>query len=208
MFPLGSVGLRTEYDIWDRPHYAYGIYSAANLATTLGLSSVSVIEFGVAGGNGLRAMEEIAERVSKYFGLEIAVYGFDTGTGMPAPIDYRDLPHVWRAGFYQIEIATLRSQLRNASLILGDVFSTTREFLAIETLAPIGFVSFDLDYYSSTKHAFQIFSGAVPTRLPRVWCYFDDIIYPERACHNQYIGELCAIREFNHEHDLQKIAKP
>src|SRR4051794_31905515 len=97
--PLGSVALRTEYDVWDRPSYAYGIYSAANMAQCLELSHISVIEFGVAGGNGLLAMERIAQQVGKYFGIEISVYGFDSGQGMPEPIDYRDLPYVWGAGF-------------------------------------------------------------------------------------------------------------
>jgi hypothetical protein len=38
-----------------------------------------------------------------------------------------------------------------------------------------------------------------------VYCYFDDIIWPERAAHNEYTGELCAIREFNEEHEMKKI---
>jgi hypothetical protein len=43
--------------------------------------------------------------------------------------------------------------------------------------------------------------------MPRVHCYFDDIIGPEYACYNEFIGELGAIREFNKEHDRQKITK-
>jgi hypothetical protein len=59
---------------------------------------------------------------------------------------------------------------------------------------PVGFVAFDLDYYSSTTVAFRVFEKE---HLPRVHCYFDDTIWPESAYHNEYIGELCAIREFN-----------
>ena len=34
-------------------------------------------------------------------------------------------------------------------------------------------------------------SRATPaTRLPRVYCYFDDIAGPEIACMNEYMGEL------------------
>ena len=31
-FPIGSVATRVRYDVFDRPHYAYGVYSAADLA--------------------------------------------------------------------------------------------------------------------------------------------------------------------------------
>jgi hypothetical protein len=205
--PLGSAALRTEYDIWDRPAYAYGIYSAASLARNLGLKRLSVIEFGVAGGHGLLSMERIAAKMASYLDLKITVFGFDTGTGMPPPQDYRDLPHVWQQGFYEMEPDKLRSRLRDAELILGNVTDTIPTLLAKKNLPPIGFVAFDLDYHSSTKNAFQIFAGAEQTRLPRVYCYFDDVIEPERACHNEYTGELCAIREFNDEHEWQKIAK-
>ena len=202
---LGSVPLRTAYDIWDRPAYAYGIYQAANLARGLGLPGVTAIEFGVAGGNGLLSMERIAGEVGRHFGVDVAVFGFDTGTGMPAPRDYRDLPHVWEQGFYRMEADKLRARLRTARLVLGDVAETIPDFLGTARLPPIGFIAFDLDYYSSTKSAFRIFDGGADTRLPRVYCYFDDITWPEHACHNEYVGELCAIREFNQEHAEVKI---
>ena len=70
---------------------------------------------------------------------------------------------------------------------------------------PVGFIAFDLDYYSSTKDAFQVFVENPETRLPRVYSYFDDIYWPEPACHNPYIGELAAIREFNEEYEFLKL---
>ncbi len=206
-FPVGSASLRTEYDIWDRPNYAYGIASAAKLARSLGHPAVSAIEFGVAGGNGLVSMERIAAAVGAEYGVTLSVFGFDTGTGMPCPTDYRDLPYVWEAGFYQMEPDRLRSRLRSAELILGDVAETIPRFLGRTELAPIGFIAFDLDYYSSTRQAFRVFDGPSGTRLPRIYCYFDDIIWPEPACHNAWVGELCAIREFNEADDKRKIAK-
>jgi hypothetical protein len=205
--PIGSVELRTQYDIWERPAYAYGIFSAAKLAKCLGLDGITVAECGVAGGNGLLSMERIAEIIGASLGLRITVLGFDTGTGMPVPEDYRDLPHVWGQGFYQMQPEQLQARLRTAELILGDVAETTRSILAREGLAPVGFIAFDLDYYGSTKKAFQILGGDARTRLPRIYCYFDDITWPEHACHNEFVGELCAIREFNAEHEAQKIAK-
>lgn len=204
-FPLGSVPLRTEFDIWERPHYAYGVQSAVSLARALNLPGVSVLEFGVAGGNGLLALERIARQMAAHFGIPISVYGFDTGSGMPAPVDYRDLPHVWGQGFYKMDAERLRARLQSAQLLPGDVAATVPEFLASRP-DPVGFISFDLDYYSSTKTAFGVFAGEPSTRLPRVFCYFDDIVWPERACFSDYVGELCAIREYNEENAQRKIA--
>lgn len=206
-FPFGSVALRTEFDIWERPHYAFGIYSASLLAKQLGITSISIIEFGVAGGRGLLCMEDYAAQFEKYFEIKINVYGFDSGKGMPPPEDYRDLPFVWQEGFYAMDPEKLKAKLKRAKLILGDVCDTIPDFHAQAGVSPIGFVAFDLDYYSSTKRAFNIFKGIEQTRLPRIYCYMDDIIWPERACHNEWTGELCAIREFNQENEFLKICQ-
>ncbi len=204
-FPVGSVPLRTQFDIWPRPSYAYGVYAAAELATKLGLGSISVLEFGVAAGAGLLALEDIALRFEKHFKIQISVVGFDTGSGMPKPDDYRDLPYVWGESFYKMDEEKLRRRLRGADLILADVEKGVERFLADGIKGPIGFVAFDLDYYSSTKKALRIFEGPVEGRLPRVFCYFDDVIWPERACYCEYTGELLAINEFNSEHSEKKL---
>jgi len=101
--------------------------------------------------------------------------------------------------------AALKASLKHATLVIGDVAKTVPSFLEDKSIPPLGFVSFDLDYYSSTKVAFQLFEGPPESHLPRVYCYFDDIIWPENACHNEFIGELCAIREFNAEHETLKV---
>jgi len=36
-WPIGSVHTRVSFDVWTRPHYAFGVYSAAQLARSLGL---------------------------------------------------------------------------------------------------------------------------------------------------------------------------
>jgi len=203
---FGSIHTRMRYDITIQPWYAYGIYNAAMLAKALGLAAISVIELGVAGGRGLVAMEKLAEEIEREVDVRIAVYGFDSGAGMPPPTDFRDLPHVWGAGFYTMDEPALRARLERAELLIGDVADTVPQLLARDGLAPIGFVAFDLDYYSSTKRSFALFDGPQATRLPRVWCYFDDIAGPEFACMNEYVGELAAIGEFNAEHDTRKIA--
>lgn len=203
-FPVGSVSLRTDYGVWDRAQYAYGTFNAARQAKLLGLSGISVIEFGVAGGDGLLALERIATEVAGFFNIRISVLGFDTGEGMPEAADYRDLPYVWRKGFYRMDEKKLREKMqRDTKLYIGDVGLTVQRLADVSD--PIGFVAFDMDYYSSTKRALAVFDLPQPTRLPRVYCYFDDILYPEFACHNPWTGELCAIREFNEEHSDRKL---
>jgi hypothetical protein len=202
--PVGSLETRVFLGVGAKPMYRFGIYSAASLAKQLGVSGISVIEFGVAGGQGLLAMEKAAEEVERHFGVAIDVFGFDTGKGMPAPTDYRDLPHVWGQGFYVMDVERLRARLKRARLMLGDVEETLATFVP-GVKHPIGFVAFDLDYYSSTKKAFRVWEGLPDTRLPRVVCYFDDIVWPERAYHNEYVGELCAIREYNLDHSGMKL---
>jgi len=184
------------------PHYAYGAFAAADLAGRLSLPAITVAEFGVAGGSGLLELERLAREVQQLTGVDISVVGLDTGTGMPAPLDYRDLPYLWREGFYRMDRQLLTEELTSAQLFLGDVSDTV---LSIPLQAPIGFIAFDLDYYSSTKSSFKIFDRPPETRLPRVYCYFDDIVWPEVACHNEYTGELCAIREFNAELPDKKL---
>jgi uncharacterized protein YqfB (UPF0267 family) len=63
---------------------------------------------------------------------------------------------------------------------------------------------FDLDYYSSTMDAFEIFKKP---HLPRVFCYFDDVVGNEISLYNEFTGELLAINEFNAQHENMKIAK-
>ncbi|HXG03909.1 MAG TPA: hypothetical protein VNO23_10935 [Candidatus Binatia bacterium] len=205
-FPVGSVALRARFDIWPRPAYGYGVFRAAELAVALGLPGLSVIEFGVAGGRGLLALESIAATVAAHFGVRIAVVGFDSGQGLPKPVDYRDLPYLWNEGFYTMDVEALRRRLQHAALILGDVAATVPGYLASRP-DPIGFVAFDLDYYSSTRDALAVFRGPEETRLPRVFCYFDDLILPERACYNDYTGEYLALHEFNAEEPTKKLGK-
>lgn len=100
--------------------------------------------------------------------------------------------------------AKLRARLQGAQLVLGDIGKTI-PFASIA--APVAFVSFDLDYYSSTMKAFQVFEQPSHTRLPRVFCYFDDVGEPDWAAYNEFAGELLAIDDFDESHELQKIAK-
>jgi hypothetical protein len=90
-----------------KPEYAHCVYAGAFLGKSLGYSKISVIEFGVAGGRGLTALERHAEIIGREMGIEIEVYGFDTGKGLPKSDDYRDLPYIWREGFYKMDVEKL-----------------------------------------------------------------------------------------------------
>jgi hypothetical protein len=107
-FPLGSVTTRVEYGVFAYPHYAYGVYWAAITAARLKIPKISVAEFGVAGGRGLVALERASEQIERETGVGIDVVGFDSGEGMPAPTDYRDLGHIWGPGFYKMDVPKLR----------------------------------------------------------------------------------------------------
>ena len=113
-FPYGQLSTRVRYGIFDRPHYAYGVYSAAVLAKQLGLDAISAVELGVAGGRGLLALERIAKIVGDDCGIQVHVTGFDSGKGMPPPTDYRDLAHVWEQGFYAMDPTKLKLNSRPA----------------------------------------------------------------------------------------------
>ncbi len=207
-FKLGSYLSRLENGLVERPHYGYCVYQGASLAKKLGHRRVSVIEFGVAGGKGLLNLEYHAAEASRALGIEIDIYGFDTGKGLPAPVDYRDLPYHWQEGFFAMDAERLRSRLKKARLVLGDIRETARSFCAEYDPAPVAAVMHDFDYYTSTAAALGMFDAPERYFLPRVFCYFDDIIGSETELYSDYTGERLAIREFNQTHRTKKIAAP
>lgn len=204
---FNSYERKLNYEIMPYPQYAYGTYQAALQAKALGLESMSVIEFGVAGGNGLVALENIAQDIEREVGIKIAVYGFDSGEGLPEILDYKDLPYVWSKGFFKMDVELLEARLKKAKLILGNVIDTVKTFPQKENPAPIGFISFDLDYYSSTAEAFQLFDEPNSLFLPRVFCYFDDCIGGDSELHSEFTGELLLINEFNQRKSPRKLGK-
>jgi hypothetical protein len=206
---IGSFHLRYCFDAFPKKGYAYGLTQAVSLAKNLGHKRVAALEFGVAGGNGLVALEQLARMLEAERGVEVSVFGFDTGVGLPSTgNDYRDLPYHWQQGFYRMDVEKLRRRLTKAQLILGDVRDTVAPFISQLGDMPIGFVSFDLDYYSSTAAALRLFDAAAPTQmLPRLFVYFDDVIGASDELYNEYTGQLLAIREFNAAHENMKLAQ-
>src|SRR5262245_23699479 len=187
-FNLLSYKNKLYYATLDRPPYGHCLLHAALLARKLGHSAMSAIEFGVAGGNGLIALEKHAAKVTGETGVAIMIYGFDTGHGMPPPRDYRDLPYLWTAGYFAMDVSKLKSSLKTSRLILGDVADTVRNFPGTERPPPIGFIVFDLDYYSSTVEAMKIFDTDYKYLLPRVVCYVDDMVGDLDWAYNEFTG--------------------
>lgn len=184
------------------PAYTWGVLQGAALAKILGIERISAIEFGVAGGRGLLAMERAAELAEETTGVGIDVYGFDTKSGLPKPQDYRDLPNIFFDGQYPMDESQLEKRLRRARLKLGLVEETVPRFQD-SNHSPIAFVSVDLDLYSSTMHALKVFEVDERLLLPRIVCYYDDIL---GHTYSDFNGERLAISEFNAAHSMRKFS--
>ncbi len=194
-WPVGSYGARIRAGAVQRPAYGWCVYHAALEAKALGHSAVTVAEVGVAKGGGLLCLCHHAHEVREELGVEVVLVGFDSGEGLPASGDPRDVGYFWRPGEYRMDREGLEKQLSGrAQLILGDVARTTPLWTS-RTDAPLGAVMFDLDLYSSTTASFALLTK--DNILPRIWCYFDDVAGgPENALTDK-IGEREAIRQFN-----------
>ena len=205
---LGSFEFRLKINALKRMQYAYICFHAAKLGKKLGYKKISIIEYGVAGGQGLLILEEHIKEIEKFFDIEIDVYGFDTGEGLPDPIDYRDLPYHWKKGFYSMNQDVLKNKLTKAKLVIGDIENTSKTFFSKYNPAPIGAVIHDFDFYSSTKTALSMMNDNSDFFLPRVFSYFDDTIGSELELYNDFTGERLAINEFNSQSDAIKICTP
>jgi hypothetical protein len=199
---------RLKLNAVKRPHYGYCLYKAAELAKLLGYNKISAIEFGVAGGNGLINLEYHANEIEKNTGVEIEIFGFDTGTGLPEPKDYRDLLYHWKEGFFRLDYQKLKGKLKKSKLVLGNIEETKTNFFEKYKPAPIGAVFNDMDFYSSTKESLSMFNNDnLQYFLPRVYFYFDDIIGKETELYCSHTGQRLAIKEFNEENKDFKLSK-
>lgn len=185
-----------------RPNYTWSVLHSARIARTLGIERITAAEFGVAGGNGLVALEAAADAAERLLGVSIDVVGFDSGGGIPAPRDHRDAPYLIAPGDFPMDTEKLRARLHRSELVLGLVEETLPRYLATDA-APLGFISIDLDYYSSTVAALDLLKASTDRLLPRVMCYFDDVMgYPW----GDFNGERLAIAEFNDANEHRKIS--
>ena len=183
-----------------RTHYAKVIGAAAELAVYKGYDRMSVIEFGVAAGAGLRLAEIYAEEISHLLGIKIDVYGFDSGNGLLELHDYRDIPNLFASGQFQADSVRVQASLRSARLIVGDICDTAKTFLSGE-VAPIGVMLVDVDLYRPTVAILDMLLEDDKFFLPEVFMYFDD------ATNNfEFQGETLAIKEFNARSKHAKIS--
>lgn len=192
----------------ERPPYAFGVWLATLEAAKLGIKKLTVLEFGVFHGAGLLSLCRICEIIHQSTDMEFEIFGFDTPNGMPTVMDHRDHPEIWQTGdFANTDHDALRAKLTpNARLILGDIRETLPRFMTehLSPSAPLGFVSMDVDLYSSCKAALEVFKVENPKcLLPASIVYFDDI--NDLLTLNQWCGEMLAIREFNEENASRKL---
>jgi hypothetical protein len=205
---IDNVAAKIFNDEIDRPAYAFGLWLATLQAKELGIDRLSVFEFGVATGAGLINLCNICEIMTKSTDMQYDIYGFDSDIGMPALSGgYKDHPELWHEGQFLVDHDAIREKLpENAKLISGDIATTLgpfcEEFLSPE--APVGFVSVDVDLYSSTLSVFELFKQENPEiYLPVSIMYLDDI--NDLLTNNSWCGEMLAVREWNEQHELRKM---
>jgi len=204
---FGNYRTKILFDVILRQNHAYSILNATDTALQNGIRKITIIEFGVAAGGGLMNICKICRKLSSIYPITYQIFGFDTGAGMPEPVDYRDHPELYKKGDFRMDMSRLTKELpKNCELIIGEVKDTIPDFLKTHSLtdAPIGFISFDLDYYSSTKEALSVLLANPACYLPCFPVYLDDIAL---WSHNSYCGELLAIHEFNQEQPFRKIER-
>ena len=202
---VGTFREKESFGIVSRPNYVYGMLRAADTAKFFGLSEVTVCEFGVATGRGLINMMEVAVFIEQETGVRTRIVGFDTGTGLPAVIGYKDHPELWSGGDFSMgDPEQLRHALKDrAELILGDINDTISRFATTLTpQCPLGFVSIDVDIYSGTVAALRVLQGESQCFLPAISFYLDDVgsYFSNEAC-----GELAAVAEHNQANPMRPI---
>lgn len=175
-------------------NYAIMLYAGAIQAKNLGYKAISAIEFGVAGGNGLLAMQFHAREISRLIGIEIQVYGFDTGSGLPTyDVNYLDMPFHWKQGLFEMDFSDLEKKLETTKLVIGKIEDTLPSFFDIYNSAPVGVIAVDVDLYTATLPILSMMeNGKTECFTPRIYMYFDDI-FSGYEC----LGENVAIKEFN-----------
>jgi hypothetical protein len=201
---FGGLRAKVAFDLVVRRQHAYGMLKAADEARARGIGRLTVVELGVASGTGLLNLCEIGRRVTAETGVEFRLVGFDTGEGMPPPVDFRDHPELYKEGWFPMDREALVASLpANAEIRFGPVEQTVTAFAAeLGPEAPLGFATLDVDFYSSSVGALRLFTGRPDAYLPYVTVYVDDLALPT---HTRYAGELLAIREFNRDHELRKL---
>ena len=210
---FGNIVQKIKYDLVPRTPYSFGLDLAFRETqklinnNKLNIKRIIIIEFGVASGAGLMNLANTSKKLSKYYNIDTQVVGFDSGKGMPKPMDYRDHPEKYLSGdFVPSDLEMLKSNLPdNARIYFGDIKDSIIEFEKdLLDGDYVGYIINDFDYYSSTKAAFTIFDLQQVKFLPRTVMYFDDI---QDIDDHEFAGELLAIKDFNNNNEKRKIVE-
>jgi hypothetical protein len=205
---------KKEFSVKKPFSYRHDICTAICLATAQSLcwgkEGVSLVELGVFEGAGLNFIVEVVNYLRRMCpGLVYHIYGFDSFIGLPTLVGHEDHNEIWKPYEYKSRIPykKLAKKFKNkATLIKGDVNDTVEEFLAnqLDMNYPIGFISLDLDLYSSSKVALKILEDVNPNKyLPTVPIIVDDQDY--LITYNDWCGVVLAIKEFNELNKFRKI---
>ena len=99
---------------------------------------------------------------------------------------------------------TLINRIGNrAELVFGDIADTVDGFIAsLSPQAPLGFISVNVDIYSSTRSALRCLMGPADRYTPAVAVYLDDVGF---YFANRWCGERRAVEEFNAAGEHRKI---
>ena len=206
IYIFGSFRQKVKFDLVLRFQHAASLYMAADLAKEHGYHRISVLEFGVAAGAGLSNIEKISKKITKDTGIEFKIYGFDTAEGLPKPKSYKDHPELYAHGDLPMDFDRLSDSLsENTELVIGDIKDTIKAFTERDFQdCPIGFVSIDVDYYSSTLDTLELFKMNSENYLPKVVMYLDDL---QDDFHNSWCGVKGAVKDFSEGNEFRKIER-
>ena len=158
----GDVGTGERQGLIARSNHLSRMLRAADVVKYCGKQSVTVIECIVASRLGLLNIIDMALMTKRETGIELRIFGFDTGQGLPVVQGYKDHPELWGIGDVGTEDRhSLTCVVRGRTeTIWGDIANTIRRFThSIESSFPLGFLSVDLDIYSATKAALHCPTG-------------------------------------------------
>lgn len=191
-----------------RAPYLLGVVVAAVQARMVGVDCIVLLEFGVASGGGLRELGAIADLVERHMNVATVVVGFDSGKGLPQPQGAIDHPELWSADqFLMLDRHALTREFASPTrrLILGSIDETLEQLDGMTgDAAPIGFVSIDVDLYSSTTPILNYLAQCPATRLlPASVVHCDDTYIA--WTYSALAGEERAIEEFNSAQDRRRL---
>ena len=191
-----------------RPDICTSICLATAESICWGKTGVTLIEFGVNNGGGLSFIVKVCDYLKEKIDIKYNIYGFDTFEGLPKLEGFEDHNEIWSEGQYKCN-SSYKDMVKHfkgkSILIKGDVKDTISEVLnKLDMEYPIGFISLDLDLYSSSKSALKILNDPNSNKYyPTVLMVVDDQDF--LLTYNDWCGEGLAIKEFNDLNKLRKI---